>query len=479
MQESEPMATHISPTGDSHVDLLIVGTGPAGLLAAYDVLRERPATSILLTDAGPPLSERRARGGSELEGYGGAGLYIGGRLYLGTFSIPVMPPGTPPRDMRAVLEGEAYAQRARVVDEFFKRLGAESEVIATPPERLAEAVEQAAAVGIEYITSYPARPLGMEERFGILAHLRVFLEEAGARFAFGSRARGIVWDGDAGFRVELAGGEDGGAEHVAARALLLAPGRYGAEWLSATTLALGARVVALPSAFGVRVEVAAATYAPLTDVTPDPRLHRTLAGDDALVKTYATCPGGLVVPVTRYGARVASGVPLPRDRRSANTTFAVLVQPGIEGAAGRWHGGEALARTLNERYPESLVVQRLDDTRARRETSAAALEGNSVKPTCATAQAGTLYDVYPAAYWETFDDLLGRIERLAPGTMSGETLVYGPAEERFWYFPTDDHLQTTTPGLFVAGDAAGQSQGIIQASVAGVLAGEGIRAYLG
>lgn len=464
--------------GTSAFDVVIVGTGPAGLLAAYDVLQRRPATSILLVDAGPPLAERRARGSSELEGYGGAGLYIGGRLYLGTFSIPVMPPGTPPREMHAVLEGEAYARRAQVVDEFFKRLGAESEVIAMPPERLAQAVEQAAAVGIEYITSYPARPLGMEERFGILAHLRAFLEEAGAQFAFGSRVREIVRDDSAGFRVELTGSE-GDARRVAGSTLLLAPGRYGAEWLSATTLALGAQVVALPSAFGVRIEVPAAVYVPLTDVTPDPRLHRTLVGDDALMKTYATCPGGLVVPVTRYGARVASGVPLPRDRRSENTTFAVLVQPGIEGAAGRWRGGEALTRTLNERYPEALVVQRLEDIQAQRETSAEALTRNSIQPTCATAQAGTLYDAYPSAYWEAFDDFLERIERLAPGTMSGDVLVYGPAEERFWYFPTDDQLQTTTPGLFVAGDAAGQSQGIIQASVAGVLAGEGIRAYLG
>lgn len=471
------MGIQTSTNGMNSFDVVIVGTGPAGLLAAYDVLQHRPRTSILLVDAGPPLDERRARGGSELEGYGGAGLYIGGRLYLGTFSIPVMPPGAPPREMRAVLEGEAYARRARVVDEFFKRLGAESEVIAAPPERLAEAVEQAAAVGIEYITSYPARPLGVEERFGILAHLRAFLEEAGARFAFGSRVREIARDGRAGFRVNLAAGEDD-TGRVAARTLLLAPGRYGAEWLSTMTLALGARVIALPSAFGVRIEVPAAMYAPLTDVTPDPRLHRTLAGDDALIKTYATCPGGLVVPVTRYGARVVSGVPLPRDRRSENTTFAVLVQPGSEGAVRRWRGGETLARALNARYPESLVVQRLEDIRARRETSMEALERNHVRPTCATAQAGTLYDVYPAAYWEAFDDFLGRIEQLAPGTMSGDALVYGPAEERFWYFPTDEHLQTTTPGLFVAGDAAGQSQGIIQASVAGVLAGEGVRAYL-
>ena len=59
-------------------------------------------------------------------------------------------------------------------------------------------------------------------------------------------------------------------------------------------------------------------------------------------------------------------------------------------------------------------------------------------------------------------------------SFTDDTLVYGPAEERFWGFPTDDMLQTTAPGLFVAGDGAGQSQGIIQASVAGLLAGAGM-----
>ena len=54
----------------------------------------------------------------------------------------------------------------------------------------------------------------------------------------------------------------------------------------------------------------------------------------------------------------------------------------------------------------------------------------------------------------------------------------GRAEEHFWHVPTDDHLQTVVPGLFVAGDAAGHSQGVIQAGVAGLLAGGGVAAYL-
>src|SRR5262249_56651234 len=126
---------------------------------------------------------------------------------------------------------------------------------------------------------------------------------------------------------------EGGAQtrEVRARCLVLALGRYGAEWLVRVAGELGARVVGLPPAFGVRVELAAEAYRPLTGVNPDPRLHLTLA-EDAVIKTYATCPGGLVAAVERYGRLVASGVPLPLRKRGPKTTFAVLVHPGLSGA---------------------------------------------------------------------------------------------------------------------------------------------------
>lgn len=119
------------------------------------------------------------------------------------------------------------------------------------------------------------------------------------------------------------------------------------------------------------------------------------------------------------------------------------------------------------------------DVRAGRETPAETLASGPVAPTFADAVPGRLDDVYPAAYWEAYDDLLGRIARLAPGVLTDDALAYGPAEERFWHFPTDARLQTNQPGVFVAGDAAGLSQGIVQAAVTGLLAGEGIAAYLG
>ncbi|MDE3231474.1 MAG: FAD-binding protein [Chloroflexota bacterium] len=457
-------------------DVVIVGAGVAGLLAAHELLRRRPGTRMLVADAGPPLEGRSTHVGAAMGGFGGAGLFLGGRLYLGAAALPVQPPVTAPEALRPVVSGEEYVRQANIVDALLHDLGARAEWQRRPPEPLEQAIAQAEAAGLEYVTSYPSRRLSPEDKRTTLAALRERLEAGGARFLFQAQVRAVEGTG-AGFTLALASADGAIADvprKLRARMLLLAPGRYGAEWLKQIAEALGAEVVATPSLFGVRLEIPASVYDPLTDVNPDPRLQMALASD-AYIKTYATCPGGRVVAVARYGALVASGVPaLRREERGPSTTLAILAQPGVVGARGEWRGGEACAATLNARAPGRLIAQRLGDVRRGEATSEAALAANPVRPTDGGAVAGGLHDAFPSVYWRAFETFLARIERLAPGVASDDALVYGPAEERAWRYPTDATLQTTTRGLFVAGDGAGQSQGIIQASVAGLLAGEGI-----
>jgi uncharacterized FAD-dependent dehydrogenase len=463
----------------THYDAVIVGMGTAGLLAAHALNMRRPGTSVLLVDAGPALEERQPPALGQGEGFGGAGLYLGARLYLGPIGIPVPLPVSAPVGVRPLLQGENYLERVREIDALFARLGADAPLRPEPPEPLAAAITQAADAGIEYVTSYPSRVLPVEQRLLVLSRLRELLAELGIWFAHGTQVTGVTRHDDR-FEVGLQHGamDDAGPLRVTARTLVLASGRYGTEWLIQTAGRLGVEAVELPVAFGVRIEVSASVYAPLTDINPDPRLQRVLV-DDAVIKTYATCPGGRVVSIRRYGALVASGVPLPVAERTANTTTAILLQPGALGEATSWAGGSAIVSKLNARTPGTLVVQRLEDVRAHRATTREALAASRVQPTFTDATPGMLADVYPTAYWAAFEDFIARIDRLAPGVAHGDMLLYGPAEEHFWHVPTDDGLQTAVPGLFVAGDAAGHSQGVIQAGVAGLLAGGGVAAYLG
>ena len=462
-------------------DVIIVGAGMAGLLAALRIAKLRPSTRVLVVDAGRPMAERERYGSGEWGGFGGAGLFLGGRVYIGPATIPVLPPTTLPEGAAPILSGVAYEDRAREVNALLDELGATAPLRERPDEHILAAIAQAETAGLEYVTSYPARFLSIDERQGVLRGLRARLEGAGARFHFGARVSAIEGDAE-GYHVRVVASEAGIAAALGtltARALLLAPGRYGAEWLVGAAQSLKVRVNALPPAFGVRLELPLEAYAPLTAINPDPRLQRALPSD-ALAQTYATIPGGRVTAVERYGRLVASAVPLAAGEKTPNTTLSVLVRPGVEGASagGAWLGAENVAAALNARSPGRLAVQRIADVRAGRSTTAAALASGPATPTHPEAVPGRLDDVYPAAYWQAYDDLLGRIARLAPGVLTDDALAYGPAEEHFWHFPTDAQLQTNQPGVFVAGDAAGLSQGIVQAAVTGLLAGEGIAAYL-
>jgi hypothetical protein len=392
----------------------------------------------------------------------------------------VSPAVSAPPAFRAVLEGAEYAEQAGVVNTLFSELGATAQVRPAPEGALAEAVEAARLAGLEYVTSYPARIMERDERLAVMRRLRERLEAWGAFFAFGTRVEQVTRANEVfAARLNTLSSETVESYVITARALILAPGRYGAEWLVETGRDLGVEVAPLPTAFGVRLEFDAAGYAALTSVNPDPRLQLALPETDAIIKTYATCPGGVVAPVRRYGALVASGVPLPLDRRGPTTTFAALLQPGATGSESAWKGSDALARAINTDSPDALIVQRLGDIRRMRPTSASTLSANAVQPSCAQAVPGALCDTYPDAYWQALDALLARLSRLAPDVVWEDALAYAPAEERFWRFPTDDTLQTSVPAVFVAGDGPGQSQGVIQAGVAGMLAGRGAAGMLG
>ncbi|MGH2516586.1 MAG: hypothetical protein ACRDHP_13100, partial [Ktedonobacterales bacterium] len=168
-------------------DALLVGGGIAGLLAAGELLRRVPQARVLLADAGLPLDERAAQTVSQMGGSGGAGLYLGGRLYLGPAAIPVPPPGTAPPGFSTLLEGAAYERQARAVNALLDDYGATAPVRATPDAPIRAAIAAAASAGLDYVTSYPARFLSSDERRSILRRLVRSLQARGVTFAFNTR----------------------------------------------------------------------------------------------------------------------------------------------------------------------------------------------------------------------------------------------------------------------------------------------------
>lgn len=288
---------------------------------------------------------------------------------------------------------------------------------------------------------------------------------------------------DGGFLVDTSRGQ------VHARFLLACPGREGAHWLRETARPLGVHTGYGAIDIGCRVEVASAVYDELTSVLYDPKLVFVTPTRQDCTRTFCTNPGGRVRVEEHQGVRLVNGDAL-RAQKTANTDFAILNSVTMtEPLQDTAEMGRQVARFANFwGGGNSHVVHRLGDLLARRrsklETFFVADQGlDKLAPTLPPGPGVTPGDIsfaYPGRIVRNLQESLELLIRLVPGVAHPSTMIYVP-EIKFYdtRYPTTDDLETNLPGLFVAGDGAGKSRGIVGAAVNGIMAAEGILRRVG
>ncbi|MBU1965246.1 MAG: hypothetical protein KKD24_05460, partial [Proteobacteria bacterium] len=81
----------------------------------------------------------------------------------------------------------------------------------------------------------------------------------------------------------------------------------------------------------------------------------------------------------------------------------------------------------------------------------------------------------PARIIDNLWESLKKLDKIVPGILHPSTLLYAP-EIKFFdtHFITDENLETSVKGIFVAGDGTGKSRGIVGAGISGIIAARGI-----
>jgi hypothetical protein len=121
-----------------------------------------------------------------------------------------------------------------------------------------------------------------------------------------------------------------------------------------------------------------------------------------------------------------------------------------------------------------VLVQRLGDLLAGRRSTKERIGRGLVEPTLKEATPGDLSLVFPYRHLMNIIEMLEAIDKIAPGVYSRHTLLYG-VEVKFYSsrLKLTNKLETQVKNLFAAGDGAGVTRGLAQASASGVLvAGE-------
>jgi uncharacterized FAD-dependent dehydrogenase len=436
----------------STYEVVIIGAGPAGLFAALS-LENLGAGQVLLVEQGPDLGERhRDKPGGLLCGWGGAGAYSDGKLILSPEVGGFLGDLLPLDDLTGLIQE---------VDSTYQSLGAPSETHGGDPDTLELLKTKARHAGMIFIPTR-LRHIGTENCQKILSCLR---ERLTGRVEIRTHCRaqqirvkdgavtGVVLDNE---------------EVVGARYVIAAPGRSGAAWIREEARRLAIPSVPSPVDIGVRVEVP--VLAPLTEAAYEAKLIYYSRTFDDKVRTFCMNPYGEVVLEDLDGLITVNGHSYT-SRKTENSNFAILVSSTFtEPFDDPISYGQYIARLANL-LGQGALVQRLGDLQVGRRTTAARLERCLTRPTLKSATPGDLSFVLPYRYLKDILEMLEALDALAPGINHRHTLLYG-VEVKFYShrLKLSPELETPIRNLFIIGDGAGITRGLIQASASGLIA---------
>jgi uncharacterized FAD-dependent dehydrogenase len=456
-------------------DVIIVGGGPAGIFTALE-LSKKNKYSILVVEKGKDIKERvcpvQDKGVNCLScspcnlvsGLGGAGAYSDGKLTLST---------EVGGRLEEIIGREPAERLIDYIDQLYIKFGGSDRLYGIGDE--VENIKRKAMLAELRLIPVKIRHMGTDRSRSVLENMRNSIARK-IEFRFKEEATSILTS-----QGKVSGIETAGGEKIKCRYLVLAPGREGADWLSREAARLKLTVKSNPVDVGVRVELPSAITEELTSVLYESKLEYFSSFDNR-VRTFCMCPGGEVImestggndPVITVNGNSYS------ERKTANTNFAILVsttftEPFHEPIAY----GKYLARLANI-ISGGVLVQRLGDLMEGHRSTAERLQRSIVNPTLKTATPGDLSFVLPFRHLKSIVEMLQAMDKLAPGVASRHTLLYG-VEVKFYssQLLLSNNLETEIADMFAAGDGAGVSRGLVQASACGIIIAREIIKRLG
>jgi uncharacterized FAD-dependent dehydrogenase len=447
-------------------DVIIVGAGPAGIFSALELISRNKKLKVLILEKGKDLRERNCPIKSDkvtcrtcpecslVCGWGGAGAYSDGKLNLSKEIGG---------NLSRYVNDSDLQQLIHYVDEVYLKYGAPTKVYGDDVEAVSVLKKHAEKNDLQLIPSR-IRHIGTDRCSVLLNRLKKELNSR-IEITFSQEVRRIIREEFTVLGIETKDGDILYGDYV-----ILAPGREGSLWLEQNAKAMGLSLLKNPVDIGVRVEVDASVFEPLTRVTYEPKLIFNSKTFNDRVRTFCVNPYGEVVKEYVKGVWTVNGHSYS-NRTTNNTNFALLVSTFFTEPFNEPHlYGRYIARLANL-LGNGVILQRLGDLQAGRRSTPARIKEGKVKPTLSDAVPGDLSFVLPYRYISDILEMIEAIDKIAPGLNSRDTLLYG-VEVKFYsrQLKLNSALETEIKNLFAVGDGAGVSRGLIQASVSGIIA---------
>ena len=437
----------------SDCDVAIVGAGPGGLFAGWEL--KDFDLDVVIVDKGKEPLERE----SVNCGVGGAGAFSDGKLNL-TSEI-----GGDPKTFNR--SPEEVSELIDTIEDVLVKFGAPEENKKPSGEGLEELERKAREAGVEFIAA-EQKHTGTDKLRDVMDNFYNHLVENGIDFRLEEEVEDIEEE-NGNFLLTTDKGTIE-SEHI-----IVSPGRAGAYWLRDQAQELGIENHYGPIDIGVRVEFPDEVYDPVKEVMYDAKFRMYTQTYDDFVRTFCTNPSGFVSKEKYDNFTLVNGH-ATGDKKTSNTNFAILdrtvLTNPIEDTTEYGRGVASLANLLGGGRP---IVQRLKDLRRGQRSTWDRIERSEVEPTLKDVTPGDISMALPQRVVTNILEAIERLDNIMPGLDTGGTLIYAP-EIKFYdtKYEVDKWMETNHEGLFVAGDASGHSRGIVFAGVTGMLAAQGV-----
>ena len=443
-------------------DVIIIGAGPGGIFAAYELMKNKPELRVAVFEAGHALEKRRCpidgdkvkscigcKSCSIMSGFGGAGAFSDGKYNI-------------TNDFGGTLYeyiGKAKAlELMHYVDDINLKYGGEGcKLYTTAGTRFKTLCIQ----NDLHLLDASVRHLGTDVNYIVLENLYNHLKDHIA-FFFDTPVETVVRI-DGGYEVHCKDGAFTCAECV------ISAGRIGSKWMEKVCNDLAIPTKSNRVDIGVRVELPATVFAHLTDELYESKIvYRTKQYGDK-VRTFCMNPRGAVVNENTNGIITVNGHSYEDPAmQTENTNFALLVSKHFTAPFKDSNGyGESIAR-LSNMLGGGVIVQRFGDLIRGRRSTPSRMEEAFIAPTL-QATPGDLSLVLPKRILDGIIEMIYALDKVAPGTANDDTLLYG-VEVKFYNMEVEvsEHLETCHPGLYIIGDGSGITHSLSHASASGV-----------
>lgn len=450
---------------NNNYDVIIVGGGPAGIFTALEIMKKSPKIKVLLLEKGNNIEKRncpinkttdkcvKCKPCSIVNGWGGAGAFSDGKLTLTTDFGGFL---------HEYITREQLLKYIEYVDEIYMEFGATEEVHGTQSDKVLEIEKKAASAGLKLIPAL-VKHLGTDKNYEILKKMQIHLIKL-IDIKFMCPVNRILVENNKAVGVETYNKEKYYADIIA-----VAPGREGSEWFKHECERLKLNLKNNAVDIGVRVEVPAVVLKDITDVVYESKLLYYTKSFDDRVRTFCMNPYGEVVVENNGGVKTVNGHSYA-DKRTDKTNFALLVSKEFTEPFNSPIAYGKYIASLANMLGEGVIVQRLGDLLDGRRTTKKRIERSLLHPSLIDATPGDLSLVLPYRFLQDIIEMLQAMDKIAPGVYSKHTLLYG-VEVKFYSSRVrlTNKLETEIENLFAAGDGAGVTRGLAQASAAGVM----------